>query len=308
MATAKYPAALATADDYTNNGMGRTKSNDKDPKRLDVNFVAEEYNQQNAEIIATQEKIGIDGHDPVGTAGSLDKSFDFLLKHWVPRLDEPGYVETFTMTPGFLTAGVHSPYLTLIGGAAANGIDITLTDALAAAYATSPAAPANTGWYGPSIATNFWHQRSTYMGARVSMSSLPGTNNDNIRIGLYRDATHYVHFYSERAGGSWPVWTVEVNNGGATWNDTLTTGSPADLDRSGAGGFVTFEIRTTSTGAYFYYNRGEVNAEYKGPGTQAPENARSYQFITFNDGGGVGGDTIYMSGSACKDTRSFFGP
>jgi hypothetical protein len=138
------------------------------------------------------------------------------------------------------------------------------------------------------------------------MSALPATNGDLIFIGPYRDATHYVLFKSIRAAGSWPVWTVEVNDGGSTWSDTLTTGSPADIDSSGAGGWVTFEILTTSTGAYFYYNRGETTGEYKGPGTQAPENARSDVRIVNDDT--VGGNTINCSGVVCKDTRTLFGP
>jgi hypothetical protein len=305
-ATAKFPAAEATADDWTssNAGMGREKSDDKDPKRPAVNFIATEYNQQNVEIIAAQAKIGIDGHEPVGVAGSLDKSFDFLLNHWVPRLDQPGFVEAFLMDTGFLGAGVHSPYLTLINATAADGINYAQSDALAAAFITAPAVVQVNGWDSSAI----FHQQSTYYAARVKVDGLPASAGDYFQFGIRRDATHYVLFHSTKPAGAWPVWTVEVKDAGSTWSDTLTAGSPADIDESGAGGWVTFEILTTSTGAYFYYNRGEANAEYKGPGTQAPQSARASIWTAYGDNGGVGGDTIYYSGTACKDTRTLFGP
>jgi len=294
---AKFDAAIATADDYTttNAGMGRTKQDDKSPNDLNVNLTGPEYNQQNLEIIAAQTKLGIAGHQPVGIAGTLDRSHDFLLNNWMLRLDRQGFVETWLSTAAHIAAiARYSQWLDIVGGA--GGVTSGLADSIRACAVTL-AAGVPSGWDSDTI----FEQQTTRLHTRLQVNVLSATDGDTIVIGLVRDATHYVTFVSTRAGGAWPNWTVGIANGGAPTTDILVTGNPSDF----VGAWCTFEIISTSTGADFYYNRGETTAEYFTV-TAAPENAMATfrQRITSN----VGGEIIYNSASACADTRNLFGP
>lgn len=285
---AKYPTALPTADDWStgNAGMGRTKTNKTSVNNLDHNFRAEEYNQQNLEIIALATKLGFDLSELPSYGDACLDSHDEFLRYLCSRVDKAGIFDHFLFN-NYSTAITED-----LGAVAAYGSDFDACGvaniALAAGVATGYT---QTTWH--------FRQRYTYSRFRLKFATggtLPATNGDVIQIGVMRDATHYSFFHSTRAGGAWPVWTCEVNDGGATDSNT-TVATPV------ANTWTIFEIITTTAGATFWLNRGTASEEKVVVSGQAPENgtARPYAAMT----SAVGGENFRIDLMGCFDTRFY---
>jgi hypothetical protein len=299
----KYPYALPTQDDWsaTNDGCGRVKSDPLEAPDLETYLVANEYNTIVEELIALASKQGINGSDPVGTTG-LSLDFDFLSSKWMPRADRHGFVETWSLSPQVRTAlggsGYESLYLERIGTPAC-AFDTAQSNSNNALALTLTGGAVSEG-IGQSVYR--FAQQSSYMGARIFLSALPnGAAGEIISVGFKETATpSFVRFRSTATGaGTYPVWTVEIDNGaGGTASDVLSTG-PSDLV---GGGWITFEILTTSTGATFYYRRGNAAGQYKTL-VQAPKNTKVMPFVQLDTDALYGGGAIvYCSAFACMHT------
>lgn len=285
--TAKYPAALPTMTDYTDSGMGREKTNDKEPRHLTTNIIGPEYSQICGEVIAIAEKLGIDMSEPASYGDATLGSVDELLNWYVYRSDRAGFMDHCVFS-SYTTAMIDD-----IGAVAAYASD---ADACGVADITL-AAGAATGY---SQATWHFRQRYTFSRYRLKFATagtLPSGVGDTIQIGVMRDATHYSWFYStctNAVGPVWDDWTCEVNDGGATDSAMMTVGPVANQWR-------TFEVLTTATGATFWWERGTANEEKIELTAQAPENgtARPYAVMT----SAAGGENFRIDMMACRDTR-----
>ena len=283
---AKFPASLPTADDWStgNAGMGRTKTNKTSVNNLDHNFRAEEYNQQNLEIIALATKQGIDLSEPASYGDDCLGSHDEILRFLTTRGDRQGWNDPIN------GEAWPTPYMNDVGAVAAFAADSNV----AGCAAITLAAGVDTGF-----TTTSWLFRQRYMYARFYLYlTLPSGVADYIKIGVYRDATHYTHFYSEctnAVGPVWDPWECEVNDGGSIDTETLTA-TPV------TGTFNVFEILTTTTGATFWLDRGTASEEKAEVTGQAPENGTAKPYAIGNSA--AGGETFKLGSVSCWDTRS----
>ena len=287
----KFPSNLPTADDWTsaNAGMGRTKSNKNDPNDLDHNYRAEEYNQQNLEIIAVTTKVGTDLSEPASYGDSCLDSHDEILRFLTVRADRAGFTDHICCN-AFPTEHIDD-----IGAVGALG-----TDADTAGCANIVlAAGADTGY-----TTAAWLFRQRYTLSRFRLKFATGgtlpigvVTPDYIHVGVARDATHYTWFESHctnAVGPVWSDWTCEVNDGGATDSDVMTVGPTANTWR-------TFEILTHTTGATFWWERGTASEQKIELTAQAPENGTARPYAVMNSA--AGGENFRIDSMACWDTR-----
>jgi hypothetical protein len=282
MAT-NYPTGY---DTLTSGSLGTGKKKNKEPiidSTYDID--AAELNTTAGAIRALQTTLG-DGSSVLPRDGDADEdNVRYIMDFLADRADKAGFNEHFITDSTSLA--VISIYLDDFGAVAARA---NVTGGIGVSAQTL-AAGGDTGLQ----ATNAqFHQRSTYFRCRFQFDALPGTNGDLMRLGIIRDGTHYIRFESVRAGGSWPGWTVEVNDGGSTDSDTLTA-APV------AAAWHLFEIITNSSGAYFYYDRGASSEEYFYLTGQAPENGYADPTIYINST--VGGEVLRVDSIACRDTR-----
>lgn len=291
---AKYPNNRPTKDDWTpsNDGMGRTKSNDKDPRDLNTNFVAEEYNQQNDEIIALADSLGLVNALPTLSTASDHYAIREIMTYMTKRADKAGFYEHFVKRAG---AATYSDHLNNVGAAATAYIN-TVADTNIGVVDQTMGVGVATGW---ETTDDHFHFRSTYCRFRLRVDTLAGAwaGGDTIEMGIYDFAGAYVRFYAlAGAGPVWPVWTVGVDDGvGGALSDTMV----ADSDDLATGWHV-FEILTTSTTAHFFYDRGGPAEEYKAL-AQAPLNARAEIYARCTEA--AGGDHFYTDAIAAADTR-----
>jgi hypothetical protein len=342
--TPAFPGKIAQAVDYSasTKGIGREKSNDKSVNDWAKNFVAEEWNQIAQELIATQTAVGITGSadtssheykiaalesdmstaqsDITAAESDIDALEDLVgdggyppvygdadeynirerLNYGMSGLQQCGFIETTHIDSANLDGAAVGLCCVGIGGAWSL---VASPDDDAATVIKCVVADNTT--HTMYHATTSFQMDSCYFGCRIQQDALTTQDGDVYRIGLYRDGNNKVWFESTRAGGAWPNWDVVVVNAGASWSDTLTTGNPADL----TGGWVTFEIVCTSSGAYFFYQRSKsAHEEMDSVGAQAPAGSAAYPRITLDDalGGSGGGEEIYVSGLSCVDTRNLW--
>ncbi len=287
--TPKYPQNLPTADDWStsNAGMGREKSNDKSPVDLNVNAVAEEFNQARQEIIAIAKKLGIDRTDLTDSSDTDYANSGEILSFMAQRADKPGFVEHFVNRSGI----AHDSNYLLAAGTATT---VWFSDAVGVKAQTIQVAT-DTGWATQDQPMRF---RSTHVRFRWQVDTLVGSwaNGDYMRLGLYNSvAPSFVDFYVARAAGSWPVWTVRIDDGiGGTASDTLTV-APST-------GWHVFEIVTTATGATFYHDRGAGTADEDSKTlTQAPANDKADLILWTNEA--AGGDVLRTDMISAQDKR-----
>jgi len=268
---AKYPATRGTQTDWTSGdpGMGRSKINDKSPRDLAKNFVAEEFNQHTLEIIATQTKVGTTLAEPPGFGDAVLGSHEDALLYSVARADLGSVIEHFTdstwNTNRFEDVGAVGAFV--YDGSAVGVGRMVLAAGVATGFIQN---------------TQHWHQRSSLYRCRWVLSALPGTNGDLLEFGFYHDANNWVRIYSIRAGGAWPAWTCDVTVGGVPTTGAFVA-TPADVV------YHTFEIMTSATGAVFWLDRGTANQERVAVAAP-PEDAQSLPFILCTST--VGGENL----------------
>jgi hypothetical protein len=291
---AKYPNNRPSADDWTttNAGMGRTKSNDKDPRDLNTNFVAEEYNQQNLEIMALADSLGLLNSLPTMSTASDHYAVREIMTYMARRADKAGVGEHFIKRVG---AATYSDYYNNVGAAATAYTNAIAGDNCGVVDQTMGLG-VSTGW---ETTDDHHHFRYTYCRFRCRVDTLAGAwaAGDTIEMGLGDFAGAFVRFYAlAGAGPAWPVWTVATDDGvGGSASDTLT----ADSDDLATGWHV-FELLTTSTGSHFFYDRGGASEEYKAL-AQAPLNAHCEVYLHCTHA--AGGDHLYTDAIASVDTR-----
>lgn len=280
-------------DDWssTNDGMGRIKSNDKDPNDLDVNFTGPEWNQQSYEIVALADNLGRQLSELTVDADPDYASVNELMDKMVRRADRAGIHDHFmgSTGTGFLTI-----WFTAIagGGAMAYGTVAGGTGVIVQTAAMGVET-------GMEHVDQLFHSRHTYYRTRFQISALPGNNGDIIQMGLRRVANCYVTINSTRAGGVWPEWQGTVNDGGAIASDTLTGAGVA------AGEWHVAEILAYTTGAWFFMDRGgqggytEYSAQVT---TQAPENGQTDPIISVTSA--AGGEVLRTDAVSTQDTRT----
>jgi len=292
---AKFPNNRPTQDDWTttNEGMGRSKSNDKSPRDLNTNIVAEEYNQQNLEIMALADSVGLTNALPTMSTASDHYALREVMDYFCRRADRAGAYEHFVKRAG---AATYSDYLNNVGAAATAYTNAIAGDNIGTVDQTIGAGVA-TGW---ETTDDHVHFRSTYCRFRCRVDTLAGAwaAGDTVEMGLCDFAGAFVRFYALAGGGVvWPVWTVAVDDGvGGVASDTLT----ADSDDLATGWHV-FEVLTTASAAHFFYDRGGASEEYKLI-SQAPLNARTEVYLRCTHA--AGGDHLYTDAIAFADTRT----
>lgn len=291
---AKYPNNRPTQDDWTttNEGMGRSKSNDKSPRDLNTNFVAEEYNQQNLEIMALSDSLGLVNALPTLATASDHYAIREIMTYFAHRADKAGAYEHFVKRAG---AATYSDYYNNVGAAATAYTNAIAGDNIGTVDQTLGLGVA-TGW---ETTDDHFHFRSTYCRFRLRVDTLAGAwaGGDTIEMGLGDFAGAVVRFYALAAAGPvWPVWTVTVDDGlGGATSDTMTADSN-DL----ATGWHNFEILTTASAGHFFYDRGGASEEYKLI-AQAPLDARTEVYAHCTHA--AGGDHLYTDAVASCDTR-----
>jgi hypothetical protein len=260
--------------------MGRTKQNDKSIEDPTYNYDANEYNQQNLEIVALAKSVGRNLSTLTLTSAADHESLRETLNFLTTRGDKASAWEHFTSdTIGqskFSALNTAHAFAQVSGG--------TGVAAITCAAATVE------GW---TQAYDHFHQRSSYFRCRFQISAVPVGGADIFNIGLYRDNAHYIMFHCTDPSAP-TSWTVEVNDGGATDSDTLVA-APA------AATWHTFEILTTDTQAEFWYDRGEAAEEYKLLDGQAPENAYCHPYVSVTSA--AGGEVFRCDQVGAQDTR-----
>jgi len=202
-----------------------------------LQIVADEVNRALDDLISIWKTVGAQGStDP--------RSHEY-------RLDElekvyPGFDEEFVGYSGVAA----SIYLDDIGGT--GSVANTWSDAVGVGKVQAVAAT-ETGWGG---ADGVFDMQSTEVQIRHTISSLPSTAGDILRIGLWKDSNNYVMFHSTRTAGGFPAWTVEVMSGGVSQGSQVLTASPDSVPD-----WHTFKIITTGTTARFIYDEGETGEE-----------------------------------------------
>jgi hypothetical protein len=284
MATS-YPSGY---DTETTGSLGVDKANTDPVVTPSLNNDAAEYNNIKGAVRQLELKVG-DGASVLTRNADADKEnvreyMDFMMN----RSDKAGYHDHFTYV--LLTVAA------LAGGGA---VSVAQRSGGIGVYSQTSVAGVATG-LATAGATNIFHQRSSYCRFRVQLETIafgPWANGDTIRYGLWRDATHYVIFESVAAGGVFPNWTVEINDGGSTDSTTLTTGPDTS--------WHVFEILTTDSGAYFYLDRNTASEEYAYLNGQAPENGYCDQRSEI-DCTNVAAATcdLYSDEMSCQDTRT----
>jgi hypothetical protein len=285
----------ATYDTETATSLGVDKANKEPVIDSTLDSDALEHNTIKGGVRQLQLTLGKDPAGVLTVDGDADEgNVREYLEYMMPRADKAGFFEHFLEDSTVLAfcGGVTSTHIIGVAGGAgaafatvSGGIGVSATTLGAAAAAGLESTDAH------------FHQRSTYYRCRWQISALSATNGDYIYVGIRRDATHYVLFKSTRAGGAWPDWTVEVNDGGATDSAVLTGSNPSDA----VGTWVNMEIFTDATGAYFYVDR-KLATEYSDHLTgQAPENGQCDPVIVAISN--AGGEVLRVDLVACADTR-----
>jgi hypothetical protein len=286
--TTNYPTGY---DTLTSGSLGTGKKKNKEPI-IDSTYGvdAAELNTHAGAIRALQTTLG-DGSSVLPRDGDADEgNVRYVMDFLADRADKAGFNEHFITDSTSLA--VISIHVDDFGAVAARA---NVTGGIGVSAQTLPGGGGNTGL----VATDeHFHQRSSYFRCRWQVDALPATVADPIYLGIYRNGTHYVRFYSEcnnAVGPVWDAWTVEINDGGSTDSDTLTA-TPV------AAAWHLFEILTTSAGAYFYYDRGTSSEEYVYLNGQAPEDGYADPIILASSN--VGGEVLRVDSIACRDTRT----
>jgi len=280
--TPKMPKNLPTMTDWTDDGMGREKSDDKGATDLEKNILGPEYSQMEAELLEIAKKLGTNLTLPTEYGDDESGCVDEILRYLAKRADRADCFEHFTHTSG-LGPGIYFVDINSAGtfNQVANACGV---------YGITCAAATVEGLY---QAYDHFHQRYSYFRCRVKISSVPVGAADEIRVGLYRDATHYVQFICTNPSVP-TVWTVEVKDGAGSDSDTLTVAPDTD--------WHVFEIQTSETGADFWLDKDTVDVEHVELTGQAPENGYAHPRGSMISA--AGGEAIQFDEIGARDTRT----
>jgi len=282
MATTNYPAGY---DTNAAQSLNASKVNKEDVTNAAQDVDADELSVNAGATLALEYQLG-DGSSVLTRNGDADENnvreiMDFMCA----RGDRADSFEHFT---GLAADGAGERYVEINSGGAHNQVD-----GMCGVWGITSVAATIEGLHST---YNHHHQRYSFFRGVWRVTALPVNNaTDYFKIGLYRDATHYVMYHSTRALGVWPGWTVEVNDGGATDSALLTAAPVATTN-------ITMEILTTTAGAYFLYMRGTASEEYEYLSGQAPENGYAHPYIAFFSN--AGGESIGIDMMGGRDTRT----
>jgi len=282
--TAKYPASLATMTDYTDTGVGREKSNDKDPRHLTKNIIGPEYSQLCGELIATQKHVGTTLSEPTSYGDDCLDSHQETLEWMAMRSDRAGFCEHWLQDAystrwlqdiGAVGAFAH------VGGAGGDCGVVNIT--CAAGVAT-----------GYDQTYDHFRQRYTYMRVRWQIDVLLGGGADTMEIGLIRTGGGFVKFHVTAPSVPNP-WTVEIDDS-VNPPDSQAMGTLPD-----PGTWHVHEILTTVSGAHFWIDRGTAQEEHIYLSGAIPENNYCHPAVYVTQAAGGAVQSFDMM--ACRDTR-----
>ena len=283
--TTSYPSGYDTS---AAGSLNTSKANDNEVVDTSIDVDANEINTCHGAVLALEQTVGIDPDGTLTVDGDSDAAnIQEVMNYLADRADRAGFNETFCASSTSLPANTVSYYVDAIAGGA-NPAFATVAGASGVSAQTSGAA-ARCGLEGTD---DHFHSRYTYYRCMYQFSTIafgPWANGDQIDFGLWLDINNYVRFRSTAAGGVFPAYTYEIYDDGAGTGSVLTGAAPD------AGTWHVAEILSTTTGAYFFIDRGgwNGNTEYSSglyTGT-APDNGQCNPFISIEcaAGGPSGG-------------------